>query len=48
VVIDTLRVGGEPVGANDHPTFIGFDVIVTQGGRVQRVYGFLDASPSAS
>jgi hypothetical protein len=28
------------------PAYIGFDVLVTDNGRVQRVYGFLDKVPA--
>jgi hypothetical protein len=27
--------------------FIGFDVIVTNDGRIRDVYGFIDAAPAA-
>jgi hypothetical protein len=32
-----------PAGEPD-PTYVGFDVIVTEDDRLQRVYGFLDAT----
>jgi SnoaL-like domain len=32
-----------PVG-DPEPVYVGFDVIVTDGGRVRDVYGFLDAT----
>jgi hypothetical protein len=35
-----------PAGDPD-PMYVGFDVIVTEDGRVQRVYGFLDAAPQS-
>jgi SnoaL-like domain len=34
-----------PDGAPD--TYVGFDVIVTDDGRIQNVYGFMDAAPAA-
>jgi hypothetical protein len=34
-----------PVEAPDQ--FIGFDVIVTDDGRIRNVYGFMDAAPGA-
>jgi hypothetical protein len=33
---------GEP-----EPAYVGFDVIVTDGGRVREVYGFLDAASAS-
>lgn len=27
--------------------FVGFDVIVAEGGRIRNVYGFMDAAPAA-
>jgi hypothetical protein len=35
-----------PNGAEE-PTFVGFDVLVTDGERVRSVYGFMDAAPAA-
>jgi hypothetical protein len=35
-----------PAGETD-PTYVGFDVIVTEGERVRSVYGFMDAAPAA-
>lgn len=29
------------------PTYIGFDVIITTDGQIQRVYGFIDRGPGA-
>jgi SnoaL-like domain len=29
------------------PAYVGFDVLVTDNGRVRNVYGFLDKAPSA-
>jgi hypothetical protein len=35
-------------GPADAPdTYVGFDVIVTDDGRIRNVYGFLDAAPAA-
>ena len=35
-------------GPADAPdAFVGFDVIVTEDGRIRNVYGFMDATPSA-
>jgi hypothetical protein len=35
-------------GAPDAPdTFVGFDVIVTEDGRIRNVYGFTDVGPAA-
>lgn len=35
-------------GPPDAPdTFVGFDVIVTEDGRIRNVYGFTDAAPAA-
>jgi hypothetical protein len=34
-----------PAGAPD--TYVGFDVIVTDDGRIRNVYGFMDAAPPA-
>jgi hypothetical protein len=34
-----------PNGAPD--TYVGFDVIVTEDGRVRNVYGFMDGGPAA-
>jgi SnoaL-like domain len=35
-------------GAPDSPdTYVGFDVIVTEDGRIRNVYGFADAGPAA-
>ena len=33
--------------AGDPAQFVGFDVIVTDGGRIRSVYGFMDAAPAA-
>ena len=32
--------------ADDPALYVGFDVIVTDGGRIRSVYGFLDAVPA--
>jgi len=35
-------------GPDDAPDqFVGFDVIVTDDGRIRNVYGFMDAAPAA-
>ena len=34
------------MGASE-PAYVGFDVLVTDDGRVRNVYGFLDKTPSA-
>jgi hypothetical protein len=35
-------------GPEEQPDlFVGFDVIVTEDGRIRRVYGFSDAAPAA-
>ncbi|HEX9481653.1 MAG TPA: nuclear transport factor 2 family protein [Solirubrobacteraceae bacterium] len=35
-------------GPDDEPAqYVGFDVIVTDGGRIRNVYGFMDAAPAA-
>ena len=35
-------------GPDDTPdTYVGFDVIVTEDGRIRNVYGFMDAGPAA-
>jgi len=34
-----------PAGQAD-PTYVGFDVLVLDGGRVRNVYGFMDAAPA--
>jgi len=35
-------------GPADAPdTYVGFDVIVTEEGRIRNVYGFMDAAPAA-
>jgi hypothetical protein len=35
-------------GPDDAPdTFVGFDVILTEDGRIRNVYGFTDAGPAA-
>lgn len=35
-----------PAG-DPEPTFVGFDVIVTDGGKVKGVYGFLEPAPTS-
>jgi hypothetical protein len=35
-----------PAGSSE-PQYVGFDVLVTDGGRVRSVYGFLDDEPTA-
>jgi hypothetical protein len=35
-----------PAGASE-PEYVGFDVVISDGGRVRRVYGFLDAQPAS-
>jgi len=35
-----------PAGAG-RPEYVGFDVVVADGGRLRSVYGFLDAAPTA-
>jgi hypothetical protein len=32
---------------DEEPTFVGFDVIVTDGGKVRDVYGFLEPAPAS-
>jgi hypothetical protein len=35
-------------GPDDKPdTYVGFDVIVAEDGRIRNVYGFMDAAPAA-
>jgi hypothetical protein len=35
-------------GPDDEPDkYIGFDVIVTEDGRIRNVYGFMDATPTS-
>ena len=34
-----------PAGAAE-PTYVGFDVLVTDGERVRSVYGFMDSAPA--
>lgn len=35
-------------GPDDRPdTYVGFDVILTEDGRIRNVYGFTDAAPAA-
>jgi hypothetical protein len=34
-----------PAGVTE-PTYVGFDVLVTDGGRVRSVYGFMDSAPA--
>jgi hypothetical protein len=34
--------------ADDPGRFVGFDVILTDGGRIRSVYGFMDAAPAAA
>jgi hypothetical protein len=35
-------------GPDDTPdTYVGFDVIVAEDGRIRNVYGFMDAAPAA-
>jgi hypothetical protein len=33
--------------ADDPDQYVGFDVIVTDAGRIRSVYGFMDAAPAA-
>jgi hypothetical protein len=33
--------------ADDPDQYVGFDVIVTEDGRIRSVYGFMDAAPAA-
>jgi SnoaL-like domain len=33
--------------SEDPDRFVGFDVIVTDGGRIRSVYGFMDAAPAS-
>jgi hypothetical protein len=43
---DQMRLAWQAGPADEPERFLGFDVIVTENGRIRSVYGFMDAAPA--